>query len=453
MKKQIFIFIILVVSSVAVVAQNRTLFCDSLFIDICPIPDNHTDSLFVFRNQLHIKAKISINSLNLPDTVNFSVSPLFPIPDFSVRNLNSYAVFENDTTSISNQINNPDLISVINTLPKASLIIDYDIIGLYGFYPPLMMDSLFVNTNDKLIINVFQSEIENLIIRNENMAFGKIIVTSSAGNWAYFPYIDVDHSIKNANNLKRYSIISIDTAAIGMYKQNLNKFSYTLYAIDKNYIDTFYINKPLYEKGLLKITNDYHSPINDFSIISTFFRDNENRNAYGKAYGNYFFCDETFLSKPQTLFHESIHVLYPIQLNEQEGNRFFIGESMVEWVSQYLMYGKFSPSKRKIEIPSEQNFCNINMNFGQTWNLIYLLGPLILQNLADETSPEQLYNAIMQFYTSKVNIEKTYKDFLIFLGKENFTKSALTELDNAICGQYSNSIKNKMEMYNILLTN
>ncbi|MDR2684851.1 MAG: hypothetical protein LBB53_05680 [Prevotellaceae bacterium] len=444
LNKNIIFITFLSLLSVSIKSQNKIV-CDSLNITLSDIEVNVNtikDSTFLFKKQLHIDAYLSILNANKKDIITFNVMPLLPVADFSVRNLNVRAMLSSKKTAqIKNKIINANQFVVSNIKNNISKIhISYDIIGVYMFSPTLHFDSI-VNK-----MYFYLSDIESLILCNEKMEFTNIKFINMDKNIIAFPFFDIDNK---TNKLTRYSIIAVDTTLCPHYSQQLNKLKYSIFTIDSVNIFLFNKIKDIYENTLNKISETYPPQITAFSIISSFWRNTDKKNSYGKAFGNYYFCDIAFLSDPHSLIHETIHLLYPQIVQENTNGSFFIKETLVEWLSQYLIYGKVLPNGNQITINKNQCLFDVRENDENSWNIIYFLGTVLLEKFAKETSYDKLFNSIMKFFTAKNNFDITYNDFINFLLKENYSEKIVKDLELLIKGNYQYLDKNFLLYYNI----
>jgi hypothetical protein len=156
-------------------------------VDIEKKQETIEDSLFLLKKQLKIDAFMSIPEIFIHDTINFSIIPNLPIPDFLITNLNVTGKRLGKNISLKNNINSPYIFSISGTKDSISTIhISYNIIGTWLFSSSLCADSILYK------MYIYLSDIENLILNNEYMNIKKIKFIESNSKMITFPFFDID---------------------------------------------------------------------------------------------------------------------------------------------------------------------------------------------------------------------------------------------------------------------
>ncbi len=152
----------------------------------------------------------------------------------------------------------------------------------------------------------------------------------------------------------------------------------------------------------------YLSSPKNTDVIYINWRDDKERRAFGEALGNHALCDIYFNSKD--LLHELLHMFLPTSVKENSNGEYFIKESIIEWLALYL-----SNKTNEIDIPdftSPVSLFDTQINNHTTWNLIYIAGPSIIQQIASKCGEEKMAHIIICFLKKNQNRITSYDEFL-----------------------------------------
>jgi hypothetical protein len=175
----------------------------------------------------------------------------------------------------------------------------------------------------------------------------------------------------------------------------------------------------------LNVLSSYNIMSNkNIDVLLMNWRNKKTRNAYGRVFGNHCICD--YIVSSNSILHEILHMVLPSELDELSKGRYFIGESIIEWLTHYLS-GRIGNIDISQEI-KEQNLHDVNANHFDTWNLIYKVGPAILQKIANKSSEDVLANAIITFLQKNEKKVICYNDFLYHL-QDYISTDLIKEMD------------------------
>jgi hypothetical protein len=387
--------------------------CDSILITVTSSEREPVDSL---KDKLHIECFLAL-SRPFCDTLDFEIRMGLPIAELGVRNLYATGLNSCDNTwqELTTENNGLDF----KIIPKEKVIkinLSYDIHG-FAFF--LLNDSISFGH-----LFAYQFDYENLIAYNPNMFINKIIMKNSLANTLGFSYFDLRNNTNNCYNLINYGITVIDTTVFRKDTYDLLDFKYSVYCMDTVVLNKFKGFGDKYNTALEQLL-DYVPAHEKIDIIATVYRSEELRSAFGRAFGDFFYCDTSFLSSPVSLLHESIHILFPCKPQKYEKGEYFLGESLTEWVANYLIKGEFNLSDT---VNINGDLLNTTVNNQETWNLIYYKGPYLIENLSKETSKKSLYDAIMSFFVKYRNREVNFNNFISELRKKDYPEDTLNKL-------------------------
>lgn len=412
------IFIILVLSFCCALylhgQSNCPIVCDSLLITFEQNKNYATDSLI---DNLHIEAYLTLNDYRM-DTLNFYVQLGLPIPELGIKNLQASGFDGNRWTAM--ETNNNGLSFNVFLKPNIKKVnFSYDTHGFASFY---FNDSLSFG---KLF--VYQSDGDNLIVKNTEMQINEITFKNNFKNTLAFDYFE-NNGQNDCYNLSGYSIVVIDTFAFKNQAHTFSNLRYSIFDQHSESLNSFNNIKDKYNGALYDLLK-YEPARNSFTVIASNYRSKELRAAYGKAFGNFFYCDTSFLTSPVSLLHETIHILYPVNVQKNSKGEYFIGESLTEWVSNYLINGEFILPDT---ISIEGNLIDTEINNKNTWKLIYYKGPFVLQNVAEKTSPKILYDTVMSFFLNNRDNTVDFNDFIAFLQDKGFKDETIEYLKTSL---------------------
>jgi hypothetical protein len=395
-------------------AENCAMTCDSLNISLVPVNSKDLEGV---KNLLHIDAYITIDSIQA-DTIKFGISLGMPVLELSASDIiakgfDSKEKYQGDLPAIRTSSG----FSIIKQNEIRRISVSYDIVGTYFF--------LYLNDSCFYKLFTFHSEYENLILKNDRMKIKNVKFSGSPPETRTFSYFDLVDTAGECFNLRGYAITTVDTTLCKYETFAADDVTYTIYAIDSVVLKNFKRYQKEYENALKRLFI-YTPASNHFDIITTYWRSEKLKSAFGRAFGNYFYCDTTFISSPELLLHETIHILYPCIPQKKARGEFFIGESLTEWVARYLIDGEYKLPDNMV--PADSSLFDITGNNPDTWNLIYHKGPYILQLIANEISSESLFHAIMSFWVHYRESEPQFDDFFNFLIEKGYSVSQLNKL-------------------------
>jgi hypothetical protein len=194
-----------------------------------------------------------------------------------------------------------------------------------------------------------------------------------------------------------------------------DKLKFNIYFPDTVSVNKFEITKKEFFENFSKLNYTENKTID---IVMAYWSDEKINAAFGRSFNNYIFCDTSFISGV-SLTHEILHMLYPISTDKEEG-QFFIGESVIEWMANYLVYGKFDINKenrKNLQSDSKKSLYSLARNDKDSWYLIYNWGPDCIQQLANKTDSEKLFKYIIDFLKCNKYQIVSYRQFLDWLYK------------------------------------
>jgi hypothetical protein len=282
---------------------------------------------------------------------------------------------------IDNQINteqseNSQLIKIL--MPnkrKASIQITYNVIG----------SIIFKHSPDNEDFYTCQQSYEYYYPMN--IPIRKIKVSSPDSIKYFVSYKKEKKEIKDINlsfiNKKKYNEKSIAKGNL-----NINLHIPDSLISDKR-IQQYIIDMQQYMDRF----STYLSSPKNADIIYINWRDDKERRAFGEAVGNHAVCDINFNSKD--LLHELIHILLPVNVEQYSKGEYFIKESIIEWLALFLSNKIID--KEINNLAGSINLYEAQINNYTTWNLIYITGPLIIQQISSKSGEEKMANIIISF--------------------------------------------------------
>lgn len=337
------------------------------------------------------------------------------------------------------------------------------------------------NNNNKIDTVVVQysytGNIHSLVLMSENIK--KIYYCDSQEEEWYFLNKNVQ-----INNL---SIFIPPNFTVFCNQQSLfvdtNQYGYKCTNIEETGINFFIINNNFYNKETIKIKNkifsfyflkNYNSLFNDsvkyidfnkkhydslilnidtsIKYLLTFFDDSIKNNIpviellwkyKGMYKGNYIVCDTSFLSKPNHNFtHELIHSLSKLNTVKSDTGKYFIEESLTEYLSIYFFYFNDNKKRNKFfnnKIIKYSSYSNnkynsifqIEKNDKKAWGIIYDRTPFIIHSFAISIGEEKFINLLKDFYSIKKDFV-CWADFIEFLDSNGITKKQIEKFSEQL---------------------
>ena len=180
------------------------------------------------------------------------------------------------------------------------------------------------------------------------------------------------------------------------------------------------VNKLFTHKNLFK-------NIKNINIVLIEWNSKEPAAGLGYGCNGFVICDNMF-SSDSGIIHETLHELLPVASYDK--GKFFINESVIEWLAQYVHCGKF----KRNDFYEQENttpLYDIYINESSSWYQIYSDGPQFLQELSDVVGSEKLFSLIVEYYTN--NNIKSYDGFINYLHTN--LQEGVKELDMKVRGK------------------
>lgn len=361
---------------------------------------------------LKVKLLLKVDKLK-NDTIVLKTNVKMPI--FGPQNIEAYLINKDGTSYpltswVDNQRNTEQseniqfLKVLIPNKRKATVQITYNVFG----------STIFGSENDDFYTS--QQEHEYHYPMNIPIRRAKVSLPDSL---EYFlSYKKEKKEIKEINfsfiNTKKYTKKSIT-------RGNLN--------INLHIPDSLINNKKI-QQNIIEMqqyidrVSAYLSSPKSADIIYINWRDDKARRAFGKALGNYAICDINFSSKG--LLHELIHILLPNDVKQDSKGEYFMKESIIEWLAQF-----FSNKMTNIDISDSTDSISLydaQINNHSTWNLIYVTGPLAIQQISAKCGEEKMANVIISFLEKNQNKIISY-DMFITHAKRSLSNDLGNKLD------------------------
>lgn len=160
------------------------------------------------------------------------------------------------------------------------------------------------------------------------------------------------------------------------------------------------------------------------SIILINWRSYKTRQAGGEAFGNFILADVKFGGS--SLFHEVLHTLLPTDIREGSKGAYFLGESVIEWLTLFLSDKSIKSLDELKEV--QGNLYDTAINASPTWSLIYSKGPAIIEQVAQKFGRGKMARCLIGFYIEHADEEIDYNTFYSYL-QERLPSDLLDELD------------------------
>jgi hypothetical protein len=236
------------------------------------------------------------------------------------------------------------------------------------------------------------------------------------------------------NHDNTLDITFVDISLYSSKNYEANMLNVNIYFPDTISMNNFEAGKEKFFESLLKL-NYYEKKTID--IIVAYLSIPKLKAAFGRAINEHIFCDTSFISGTQ-LTHEILHVLYPIKADKHEG-QFFVGESTIEWLTHYVMYGTFKINEKSRDRFNPQNsksLYSLTINDANSMHVVYNWGPDCIQNLANETNPDKLFQVIINFFRHYKHQTVSYQQFLDWL-HDNLPKEEVDNLDKCVKHEFN----------------
>lgn len=168
-------------------------------------------------------------------------------------------------------------------------------------------------------------------------------------------------------------------------------------------------------------------------LIYINWRDDQTRRAFGEALGDYTVCDINFNSKD--LLHELIHIFFPIDVKQNSKGEYFMKESIIEWLALYFSNKNKYIDKVGGKSTNSISLYDVQINNLTTWNLIYITGPLIIQQISSKSGEDKMANIIISFLKKNQNNTISYGKFIAYV-KKYLSNDLVEEMNFLIKNSY-----------------
>lgn len=174
---------------------------------------------------------------------------------------------------------------------------------------------------------------------------------------------------------------------------------------------TYHANRDSLRSALCRLAQ-YTDINNTSSVIMIPYHGNDG-SKYGMGFGNYAILDEKFGYKD--MFHEILHLFFPSHIISNTKGRYFIGESVIEWLACYIT-NYDDPVRKKLYIGKGSLYdLQHNGPKEEEWSLVYNNGSEILNRIARDCGQKKLAKALVAFLEVANKREVTYDYFLKFM--------------------------------------
>ncbi|MDR1553180.1 MAG: hypothetical protein LBS69_06940 [Prevotellaceae bacterium] len=415
MKKIKLIIIVLAVMTIKPqILLSQKIVCDSLvismmsvqeyndkYIPMFKLDENVSDSLMYM---LHVNTYIDIEG-NTSDTIMLQTERFLGVMPAIIKIYNDTNVFYDTITRIARLAVQQPIPVKTYGLKNFKCEIKYAVMSIIVEY---FFGNFSFDNYPKLIF--FQTDFGGNLLPNpikRDIIYKSIYFKDIPDNFLSFS------SFNPNNHDNTLDITFIDKNLYFFKNYETDKLNFNIYFPDTISMNRFDLNKDDFFENISKL-NYYENKTID--IIMAYWTNAKKTAAFGKGFNNYIFCDTSFISGV-SLTHEILHILYPIKTDKQEG-QFFIGESVIEWLANYLIYGNFDMNRAnrdKFNSKDRKSLYSLNRNDSNSWYLIYNWGADCIQQLANKTDSEKLFQTIINFLKHYKYQTVSYKQFLDWL--------------------------------------
>lgn len=404
---------------------GQTIQCDYIDFELVPISKENTE--FVdFKYQVQIEMNLSVANIK-NDTLVLKTN-IKAAQGLEPKNLKAFLVDDKQEKKLlpsfvknipGNQLFND--IQLLNILlsghQNSNIIINYDVIGT-GFFFYLLNQ----NYPNVVAYHPWQEYIYPM-----NIPIKEIRVNAPDNMLSFYSMRDNSGIHNEEVNLTFINKEAFKKESAEWGKVKLN-----------TYIPDSIVNNITYREQIDK----FYSYINKLSayiqvpktlnIILLLWRDEKNRNAFGKSLENHSICDIKLSDK--SILHEAIHQAFPNDVLAMSEGEYFIKESIVEWLTVWLS-GQLKKVDMSLIGTTNTNLYNIHINDRETWSLIYKVGPAILQKIATKCGEDKLASTIISFFLEKEGKVTNYTEFLDYLRTHaHLSENTIEELDSMVKG-------------------
>ncbi|MDR0697783.1 MAG: hypothetical protein LBG28_00975 [Tannerella sp.] len=385
--------------------------CDSVVFAAVYTSSDEPDSLYEagLRRQLRIELYLN-ESFNRVDTVKLVTwSKMFP--PFGPRNCKAELLDETgkvirdlESTVVFRPVPFDRQVLMVNVggLDGYRIRLSYDIVGTVNIFRHFHKDNL-----NK--VEWFSNELDQFVPPS-GVVYDRIAVRNDTDGTVFLSSCRDNKNVEE--NLKDVQFVLVDTNEVVIRKHVVGDVFYSIYLIDSPTLQKFEKIRERFNAGM-EVLLAGSEVAKSFDIVTACWNI-ANVGGMGRGFGNFILCDTSFASSTVSLIHESIHILYPFREKKASKAKYFIGESLVEWVAHYVVFGRFSQDMSQFDF-SETSLYEIDVNNSKTFNYLYNKGPHIIQQFADNTDPALLKNAILHFFILNKNTDVGYEHFLQYL--------------------------------------
>lgn len=414
--------LILLLSCCSSLVFGQQIVCNNVDFALVPIPKD--DSSAVFKYRLGVKLDLSVSEMKT-DTVILTTNTKFCALG-GPTNLKVVAVNKDSTVLKSWIVDNgpfstQSLKFIAPTLDGSKFFVTYEVLGT-GFI--LYIQNIATTGPPPPRFFAFHSDFEYFfpmdvpMLKIGEIKTPKDILTFS-GHW------------QDDLGRETINLTFIDTFLFKKERIELPNIVLNTYIADTLTTEVALIGEVgTYLNKLSSLSSFVNKGEKETNLIFTKWRNDEKREAYGRVFGDHFICD--YNMQARGILHEILHILLPSNLRRESKGKFFIGESIIEWLTLFLS-DNLDKLSSDVEI-REQNLYDISINDNSTRTLIYSYGPSILQRVAAMSSEEEVANAIVGFLQATADAPTDYSEFLLYLEK-HLPQNLIQDMDSMVRGE------------------
>ena len=287
----------------------------------------------------------------------------------------------------------------------SSFSLDYDVTGTWTFFSLLNVNGTNIYEYNKELESVFPSNVnikaweikapDNFYViddHNDGKMNELLFVNKD--------YVSIDSFTMSGTNIMLYCLKTEPPSKSNQIKEELKNALeklYQLYPFRKNIT----VLRVLYRVG----ETDAGHRINDICIVDI------NLNSI-------------------SVFHECLHSIFENESVLQEKGRFFVSESIIEWLSRYLTGKEDTTKWKKI---SDMPIYDLEEDDSNTAYQIYGRGPEIIDEVAREVGADKLALCLIGFLDSYRGKVMDYNMLIEYLN-DRISSRAVTLMDRAVKG-------------------
>lgn len=269
--------------------------------------------------------------------------------------------------------------------------VEYDVMGTFFFFDPIKEN----NNDDRTLIYAYCSEEESVFPTN---VFVKDILVEAPDSFYALK------SIKTSGNEEsRIYIAFVSKTYVEPDTMKTGNLSLTFYNMKGD--------KPTLKNAVTRAMNKLSSiaPVNgDLDILRVLYR--SGNWLAGHSLGRFCILDKDM--KYESCVHEILHSIFDNRVSPNTKGRYFVSESLIEWLAQYL--NEKRDTTKWGERP-QISIYDLESDDTRTACLIYGYGPELLYEVADQVGMESLAMSIIEFMLDNKGKDIDYNSFISFM--------------------------------------